>query len=361
MRHVSVLLVLAAVGFAAGARADGPGPAYLIEPGDAPENSVQMVDPADPNAPADVPATDAPGDEGIYDATPAPEPGPPEAPAVADDDPRALGEFGPRLDPYGSWTTDPSYGQVWTPDPAITGDGFSPYVSDGHWAADASGSQVWMSDYPFGDIVFHYGRWVWTTGGWGWVPGYRYAPAWVAWRLPTDAYGYYGWSPLPPSFVWVNRAPVGISWRSSYYWVFCQGAFVHSAAPAQYLVRSPTEAQGIAPHTRAYVPATPHRSSSAPGANQMARAPRPREQQWAPGYRPMNTVRVRPASFDARATNVGAAVAAAPRPRAVSVAHPPPGAAVMHAYTPAPRVMAPAPRMNAGAVPRTFSAGGRRR
>ena len=275
---------------------------------------------------------------------------------MADDDPRALGEFGPRLDPYGAWTTDPSYGQVWTPDASIVGDGFSPYLTAGRWTVDASGSQVWSSDYPFGDIVFHYGRWVWITGGWGWVPGYRYAPAWVAWRLPTDASGFYGWAPLPPSFVWVNRAAVGLPWRGSYYWVFCQGAFVHNQTPSLYVVRSPAQAQGIAPHTRAYVPAAPRRSTPTGQApmGQVARAPR---QQWAPGYRPMTTERVRPAAFD---TGARPAAFAAPRP----VSMHPPGAAVLHATVPA-RVMAPPTRVvNGGAplraYPAAYRGGGRR-
>jgi hypothetical protein len=341
--------------FALRARADGPGPAYLIEPGDAPENSVQMLDPADPSAPVDAPQdVGATEDESIYDATPAPEPAPPEAPAVADDDPRALGEFGPRLDPYGSWATDPSYGQVWTPDPSITGDGFSPYLTGGHWAVDAGGSQVWVSDYPFGDVVFHYGRWVWATAGWAWVPGYRYAPAWVAWRLPTDASGYYGWAPLPPNFVWVNHAAVGLPWRSSYYWVFCQGAFVHNASPSQYVVRSPAEAQGIAPHTRAYVPATPRRAAPGPSQGQLAHAPRRAQQQWAPGYRPVTPARARPATL------VEAHAAAAVRPRPAVPLRPLPGAAVMRA-TPVHVTAPPRPVNAAVPAPRAYPAVYRRR
>ena len=31
--------------------------------------------------------------------------------------------------------------------------------------------------------------------GWYWVPGYEWAPAWVAWRNNND---YYGWAPLSP-------------------------------------------------------------------------------------------------------------------------------------------------------------------
>jgi hypothetical protein len=61
----------------------------------------------------------------------------------------------------------------------------------------------WQSDYPWGDIAFHYGRWAYTATGWVWVPGYEYAPAWVVWRH-DDADGFVGWAPLPPGAVFVN-------------------------------------------------------------------------------------------------------------------------------------------------------------
>ena len=186
------------------------------------------------------------------------------APAVADDDPRALGEF-PATRPVRFVDHGPELR------PGM-GSGFErrgiwilAVPPDGHWAADASGSQVWMSDYPFGDVVFHYGRWVWISAGWAWIPGYRYAPAWVAWRVPTDGVGYYGWAPLPPSFVWVNQAPVGLPWRSSYYWVFCPSNFVHSATPASYIVRSPAEAQAVRLIPARYA-ASPRRTHPRAGA-----------------------------------------------------------------------------------------------
>jgi hypothetical protein len=363
VRAVSALVTLLLPAIVVPAHAEGPGPAYLIEPGEQPPNSVplQPSGSAPEVAPEETPPEDDAAYGGVYDAAPAPEPVEPSAPAVADDDPRALNEFSPRLDPYGSWTTDPSYGQVWVPDSSVVGSGFSPYLTDGHWTADAGGSQVWASDYPFGDIVFHYGRWVWINSGWGWIPGYRYAPAWVAWRIPTDGLGYYGWAPLPPSFVWVNQTPVGVPWRSSYYWVFCPGDFVHSASPASYVVKSPAEAQAVAVHTRAYVPASPRRTPSAAAPSAVARsAPR---QQWAPGYRPLIRARTSVASTPATvngsvAPHVAAAMAR-PRPAAV---RPPPGAAVMQAAMPmrapivAPHVVNAAP---ARAYPAAYR-GGRR-
>ncbi|HVW24849.1 MAG TPA: DUF6600 domain-containing protein [Polyangiaceae bacterium] len=363
VRVISTLFAAAFAAVTAPARAEGPGPAYLIEPGEQPPNSVQMEQSASP--PDVAPEATAPEEQNAYEgyeatippeaaaAVPA-EPAP-EAPtaAASDEDPRALSEFSPRLDPYGSWTNDPNYGQVWTPDSSIVGDGFSPYLTDGHWTVDSSGSQVWNSDYPFGDIVFHYGRWVWITSGWAWIPGYRYAPAWVAWRLPTDGLGYYGWAPLPPSFVWMNRSAVGLPWRSSYYWVFCPSDFVHSAAPASYVVRSPAEAQNIAAHTRAYVPASPRRTPAA-GAIAQSGAPR---QNFAPGYRPVMSGRARVVAAAPTTANASVAphmTAAVSRPRPAAV-RPPPGATMMHAATPV-RAPVAAPRITNTPPPRVYPA-----
>jgi hypothetical protein len=362
VRAISALVALMLAPVAAPARAEGPGPAYLVEPGEQPPNSVQMIDPnaAPASAPEATPEETATEDEGVYDS--GYDVAPPQGSSVADNDPRAMSEFSPRLDPYGSWTSDPNYGKVWVPDSSVVGDGFSPYLTDGHWEQDASGSQTWMSDYPFGDVVFHYGRWVWISAGWAWIPGYLYAPAWVAWRIPTDGFGYYGWAPLPPSFVWVNQTPVGLPWRSSYYWVFCPSTFVHSPTPSSYVVRSPADAQTVAQHTRAYVPASPRRTQSAPpGA--MAHASPP--QQWAAGYRPLVRAQTRataaPATMNGAVAPHVAAAMVGPRP---VVVRQPPGAAVMHAATPmrvpvaAPHVVnANAPHVvNAGAPVRTYPA-----
>src|SRR5690348_4832222 len=126
VRAVSVLTGIAALAtLAMPAHAEGPGPAYLVEPGEQPPNAVTM-EPSGSTTPEATPEEAPPEDEGVYyeggyDAAPAPEGTEPSAPAVADDDPRALGQFSPRLDPYGSWTTDPSYGQVWVPDSSVVG------------------------------------------------------------------------------------------------------------------------------------------------------------------------------------------------------------------------------------------------
>ena len=112
-----------------------------------------------------------------------------------------LDYFQAQLAPYGTWVTVPQYGLCWQP--AVT-PGWRPYYDGGSWA-DTDSGWYWRSDYPWGDIPFHYGRWAYTATGWVWVPGYDYAPAWVVWRH-ADAAGYLGWAPLPPGAVLVDGA-----------------------------------------------------------------------------------------------------------------------------------------------------------
>lgn len=126
---------------------------------------------------------------------------PPEQ--VSDDDPSALTDFRRELGPYGRWVTTPEYGTVWVPHSQAVGPNFKPYVSRGRWSLTAGNQWLWNSDYPFGSVVFHYGRWVWAPSlGWSWVPGRRYAHAWVAFRVSSDP--FIGWGPLPPAFIWRN-------------------------------------------------------------------------------------------------------------------------------------------------------------
>jgi hypothetical protein len=127
--------------------------------------------------------------------------------SYADNDPSALTDFRQPLEPYGSWSNDPTYGTVWSPAPSEVGPDFTPYVSGGHWAYD--NDYVWESDYAWGWAPFHYGRWVFIDGrGWAWIPGREYRGAWVTWEV-DDGFGYLGWAPLGPSFVWFGGVPVG--------------------------------------------------------------------------------------------------------------------------------------------------------
>ncbi|MEO8584164.1 MAG: DUF6600 domain-containing protein [Flavitalea sp.] len=93
------------------------------------------------------------------------------------------------LTPYGRWVNMPRYGQVWI----YNEPGFRPYSTNGQWINTNQGWS-WESDYEWGAIPFHYGRWELDPYyGWIWIPGYQYAPAWVMWSQADD---YYGWAPL---------------------------------------------------------------------------------------------------------------------------------------------------------------------
>ena len=55
----------------------------------------------------------------------------------------------------------------------------------GHWVWVDPWGWTWIDDAPWGFAPFHYGRWVATPAGWGWIPGRIqarpvYAPALVA-------------------------------------------------------------------------------------------------------------------------------------------------------------------------------------
>ncbi len=184
----------------------------------------------------------------------APQPAP-QAPQgdVPETDPRALSEFRPTLDPYGTWIEDEKYGTVWVPNRDAVGDDFAPYVSAGHWALTEDNDWVWQSDYPFGGVVFHYGRWVWVPGtGWAWVAGRRYANAWVTWRVPTDDYGYVGWAPMPPAWGWYGGSAVSLWWYPPAPYVFCPSGYAFSYHVHSYIVHDRYVIHDVAGHTRNY-------------------------------------------------------------------------------------------------------------
>jgi hypothetical protein len=122
--------------------------------------------------------------------------------------------FYDRLAPDGHWLNDDDYGYVWQPNVAISTTSWRPY-SDGHWVWTDRG-WFWDSNENFGWATYHYGRWVSVEGtGWVWVPGRRWAPAWVSWRH-TDNNDYVGWAPLPPEATF--NTGVGVQpWCDSYY------------------------------------------------------------------------------------------------------------------------------------------------
>jgi hypothetical protein len=134
-------------------------------------------------------------------------------PEFDDADPSAVRLFFDVLAPYGSWNEDPRLGLVWSPAREGVGAAFVPYATHGRWTHRAFESAesapvdeyVWVSDLPWGWVTFHYGRWTFAGDrGWAWVPGRRYAGAWVDWRAPErgDASAVVGWGPTPPSLLW---------------------------------------------------------------------------------------------------------------------------------------------------------------
>jgi hypothetical protein len=114
-----------------------------------------------------------------------------------------LGFFHGELASYGAWVEVADYGPAWVPHVRR---GWRPYTV-GHWVWTEDYGWLWVSDEPFGWAVFHYGRWYPSPRyGWVWIPGYDWAPAWVAFRYGD---GYVGWAPLPPAVEW----QVGIGFR----------------------------------------------------------------------------------------------------------------------------------------------------
>jgi hypothetical protein len=173
----------------------------------------------------------------------------------ADSDPSALSDFRPALDPYGSWVDDPTYGTVWVPYESAVGSDFTPYLTAGHWAY--GDDYVWMSDYPWGWAPFHYGRWVYAgEPGWAWVPGRRYAGAWVSWRVGQGERGYVGWAPLTPTWRWHGGAAMGLGFVPTSPYSFVPSREVFAGAPSTRVVAGP-EVGVIASHTQAWIPARP--------------------------------------------------------------------------------------------------------
>ncbi|HEU4845055.1 MAG TPA: DUF6600 domain-containing protein, partial [Burkholderiaceae bacterium] len=116
------------------------------------------------------------------------------------------------LDAYGSWRSDPTYGNVWIPTRVASG--WTPY-RDGHWAWVDPWGWTWVDDAPWGFAVSHYGRWANLQGSWGWVPGPPreaavYAPALVVFigGRNFQASASVGWFPLAPREVYRPSYPV---------------------------------------------------------------------------------------------------------------------------------------------------------
>jgi len=199
---ISALLQTAPPAPAPGGPAPAPGTPSMPPPVDA--SSAPSAVPPTPVAPAPAPSA-APA---TFAPTVAPSPQPPMPPVaptpMATQQPGvpptpSLEYFQAQLTPYGNWVDLPGYGVCWQP---AVNFGWRPYYDGGHWESTDAG-WYWQSEYPWGDLAFHYGRWAYTPSGWVWVPGYEYAPAWVFWRH-ADEDGFIGWAPLPVGAVFVE-------------------------------------------------------------------------------------------------------------------------------------------------------------
>jgi hypothetical protein len=119
------------------------------------------------------------------------------------------------LDTYGSWDEQTPFGPVWYPSGVVVG--WVPYRF-GHWVWVVPWGWTWVEREPWGFAPFHYGRWVFVGGRWGWVPGPiamrpYYAPALVVFlggsqfSLGFGVSGVQAWFPLGPGepfFPWYH-------------------------------------------------------------------------------------------------------------------------------------------------------------
>src|ERR1700733_12573363 len=103
-------------------------------------------------------------------------------------------EIDATLDGYGQWEDNDDYGKVWRPDATAVGSAFTPYETAGSWVETDAG-WGYSSEWDWGWLPFHYGRWGWFGNGWGWQPGHQWGAAWVDWR---HGGGYVGWRPQSP-------------------------------------------------------------------------------------------------------------------------------------------------------------------
>jgi hypothetical protein len=122
--------------------------------------------------------------------------------------PTSMQTYAPVFDQYGDWRYAQSYGYVWYPRVAAS---WRPYYY-GRWMSYPRHGWTWVGTDFFAWPTHHYGRWGFSAGAWFWIPGYRWAPAYVSWAY---APGYVSWCPLG-----FNNLPViaiNLNFGSHYY------------------------------------------------------------------------------------------------------------------------------------------------
>ncbi len=122
------------------------------------------------------------------------------------------------LDDNGTWSEQPDYGSVWTPN-NVDPD-WAPY-SNGSWNYVGPWGWTWVGYEPWGFAPFHYGRWNWFGSYWGWCPGSIYGrpfygPAFVGFLGGGFGFGFgHAWFPLgwgEPFHPWYHAG--GAYWRN---------------------------------------------------------------------------------------------------------------------------------------------------
>jgi hypothetical protein len=77
-------------------------------------------------------------------------------------------------------------------------------------------------------------------------------------RTPVGGYGYVGWAPMPPAWIWFGGVSVGYRYGPYYPWVFCSSDYLFYPHVHYYIVRDRHRMTYAARHTRPY-----HRTASA--------------------------------------------------------------------------------------------------
>lgn len=103
--------------------------------------------------------------------------------------PTEMRPYASTFDEYGDWQYAQGYGNVWYPRVAT---GWRPYFY-GRWVPYPGWGWTWVGVDGFGWPTHHFGRWGFSSRGWFWIPGVRWAPAWVSWGFST---GFVSWCPL---------------------------------------------------------------------------------------------------------------------------------------------------------------------
>ncbi len=264
-----------------------------------------------------------------------------------------------QLDPYGTWSEDPTYGAIWFPQ--ITIADWAPYRY-GHWEWIRPWGWTWVDDAPWGFAPFHYGRWAMIGRRWAWVPGRIgprpiYSPALVSfiggtgdrgsWSLSIGSRPGIAWYPLAPGEAWhpfyrasptyVRNVNRNFDWHRG----TSGSPYTYQRRPeAVTAVRVDDFRQGRPVH-RHWTPVTP---------GQIARAPAGVQPVLPQPQRPLASSRVIPPTTLPRVVPPAPAIAGrpnapAPQPQFPAQTHPRPSAQAQ------PRFVPPATERRESAVP----------